>query len=93
MRPLAAADAHHSVLATSRNWHANRLERDAHFIDIPTLIIWGEHDHVIPIESGQTLHHEIRGSRLTVIKDCGHVPQEEKPEIFSKLVTGFCREG
>jgi pimeloyl-ACP methyl ester carboxylesterase len=92
MRPLAAADAHHSVLETSRNWHANRLGSDAHFIDSPTLIIWGEHDHVIPIESGQTLHNEIRGSRLTVIKECGHVPQEEKPEIFSKLVTGFCRE-
>lgn len=89
-RPLAAADGHRSLLATSRNWSAGHIERDAHLIDAPTLIIWGEDDSVIPIKNGHTLHREIADSRFVVLKDCGHVPQEEKSELFVELVSGFC---
>jgi pimeloyl-ACP methyl ester carboxylesterase len=88
-RPLRAADAHHSLLATSRNWHAKRIEKDAHLISHPTLIIWGEEDTVIPLRDGETLYNSILNSRFVVLKNCGHVPQEEKPELFVNLVTGF----
>jgi pimeloyl-ACP methyl ester carboxylesterase len=89
-RPLFAADAHRSVLATSRNWDADRLERDAHQINQNTLIVWGDSDKVIPIKHGYKLHDEILHSRMVVIKDCGHVPQEEKSELFTELVAEFC---
>ncbi len=92
IRPLSAADGHHSVLATSRNWSAGHIERDAHQINQPTLIIWGEEDMVIPIKNGYRLHEEILHSRFVVLKDCGHVPQEEKSELFTELVTEFCRD-
>lgn len=91
-RPLAAADGHHSVLATSRNWSADRLEQDAHLINQPTLIIWGDQDNVIPIKHGYKLHEQILNSRFVILKDCGHVPQEEKSEIFTELVTEFCHD-
>ncbi|MEP7075143.1 MAG: alpha/beta hydrolase [Acidobacteriota bacterium] len=91
VRPLSAADAHHSVLATSRNWHAMRIERDANLINQPTLIIWGEEDTVVPLRDGDSLHRSILNSRFVVIPDCGHVPQEEKTELFSELVGSFCR--
>jgi pimeloyl-ACP methyl ester carboxylesterase len=91
-RPLHAADGHHSLLATSRNWSANHIERDANLINQPTLIIWGEEDNVIPIKSGYKLHEEILNSRFVVLKDCGHVPQEEKSEIFADLVSEFCHD-
>ncbi len=91
-RPLFAADAHHSVLATSRNWHAGHLEHDAHLINQPTLIIWGEEDTVIPITNGYKLHEEILNSRFVVLKDCGHVPQEEKSDLFAELVAEFCHD-
>jgi pimeloyl-ACP methyl ester carboxylesterase len=90
LRPLHAADGHHSLLATSRNWNASRLTRDAHLITQPTLIVWGEQDTVVPIRDGYTLRDSIFGSRLMVIKDCGHVPQEEQPRLFTKLVSEFC---
>lgn len=93
IRPLHAADGHHSLLATSRNWHANRITRDAHNITQPTLIVWGEEDTVIPIQDGYTLRDSISGSRMIVIKSCGHVPQEEQSELFSKLVSEFCVTG
>ena len=91
-RPLFAADGHHSILATSRNWHANRLEQDAHLINQPTLIIWGEEDTVMPIKFGYKLHEEILNSRFVVLKHCGHVPQEEKSELFTELVSEFCHD-
>jgi len=91
LRPLRAADAHHSLLATSRNWHAERITRDAGLIDQATLIVWGEDDTVIPVNDGYTLHDAILNSRLVVLKDCGHVPQEEKSEAFTRVVTDFCR--
>lgn len=92
LRPLTAADGHHSVLATSRNWRANRIEEDAHLIDQPTLIIWGEEDSVIGIHNGYKLHNSILHSRFVVLKNCGHVPAEEKSETVSELVTEFCRD-
>lgn len=91
-RPLYAADGHHSLLATSRNWSANHIERDANQINQPTLIIWGDSDTVIPIKDGYTLNREILNSRFVIFKDCGHVPQEEKSELFTDLVTEFCHD-
>ncbi len=91
IRPLKAKDAHHSVLTAARNWNANRIQEDAHLINQPTLLIWGEDDTVIPVHNGQCLYDSILNSRLVVLKDCGHLPQEEKPEKFAELVGEFCR--
>ncbi len=92
IRPLKAADAHHSLLETSRNWDACRIASDAHLINHPTLIVWGENDTVIPMHDGETLYDSIVHSRFVVLKNCGHVPQEEKPELFAEIVTEFCRD-
>jgi pimeloyl-ACP methyl ester carboxylesterase len=92
LRPLSAADGHHSVLESGRNWSATRLERDAHLINQRTLIIWGDQDRVIRIANGYKLHDAMLNSRFVVLKDCGHVPQEEKSDIFAELVTEFCHD-
>jgi len=90
-RPLFAADGHHSLLATSRNWFANRIEQDAYLIRQPTLIAWGEDDTVTPLKHGHKLHQEILHSRLFVFKNCGHLPQEEVPADFTNVIGEFCR--
>lgn len=92
LRPLKAADAHYSLLMTARNWDADRIEEDAHFINQPTLLIWGENDNVVPLKNGEKLYNEILNSRLIILKNCGHVPPEEKPEIFTNLVAEFCKD-
>lgn len=91
-RPLAAADAHHALLATSRNWHAKRVAHDAPLINQPTLILWGEDDRITPIEDGHLLHERILHSRMVVLRDCGHVPMEEKSQLFTELVSEFCHD-
>ena len=92
IRPLQSKEGHYAVLRSGRNWDANRIERDAHLVSHPTLVIWGEEDHVIPIKCGESLYNSILNSRFVVFKDCGHVPQEEKPELFTSLVSSFCHD-
>jgi pimeloyl-ACP methyl ester carboxylesterase len=55
-------------------------------IKIPTLVIWGDHDHIVPLESGKTLQGWIPGAKLSVIKDCGHLPQQEQPQELVRLI-------
>lgn len=92
IRPLGAKDGHHAVLQSGRNWDADRIETDAHLVNHPTLIVWGEEDMVIPIRCGESLYRSILNSRFVVLKKCGHVPPEEKPELFTALVSGFCHD-
>jgi pimeloyl-ACP methyl ester carboxylesterase len=92
LRPLTAADAHHSLLATSRNWRAKRLEMDAHLIEQPTLLIWGEDDMVVGIHNGYSLHDKILHSRFVVLRNCGHVPAEEKSDVVTELISEFCHD-
>jgi pimeloyl-ACP methyl ester carboxylesterase len=91
-RPLCAADGHNSVLQSARNWDANRIEKDAHLIEQPTLLIWGEDDTVIPIGNGYKLHKSILNSRFVVFRKCGHLPSEEAPNNFVEIVSEFCND-
>lgn len=57
--------------------------------DLPTMIVWGGEDEVVPISAGQLYHQSIPGSRLEVLADCGHMPQVEKTEEFLALMRQF----
>ncbi|HEU4769234.1 MAG TPA: alpha/beta hydrolase [Pyrinomonadaceae bacterium] len=88
--PLRAAGTQRAIIRTVRSWNADRISRDAHLIRKPTLLIWGENDREIPLADGERLHEQIPGSRLIVFLDCGHIPHEEYPEEFTKVVVDFC---
>lgn len=89
--PLRASGTQRAVLKTLRRWDATRIEREAHRIEHPTLLVWGEADRDVPLANGERLHALIPHSRLVVFRDCGHLPQEERPAEFAGLVAGFCR--
>ena len=89
-RPLLAANTQRSVLATLRRWRAGRIERDAHLIEQPTLLVWGEDDPEIPLAHGRLLFELIENSRLMIFRRCGHMPMEEYPREFTEVLTGFC---
>ncbi|MBV9211440.1 MAG: alpha/beta hydrolase [Acidobacteria bacterium] len=90
--PLRAASTQRAVLRTLRRWKAERVEREAHLIKQPTLLIWGEQDTDTPLRLGLRMHNRLPDSRLIVFRPCGHLPQEEYPVEFTRLVTEFCRE-
>ena len=60
-------------------------------IKVPTLIIWGAEDELIPLEAGRKLNELIGGSKLVVFEECGHVPQEEMPERVLSEIIGFVK--
>jgi len=88
--PLRASGTQRAMVRTVRGWDAERISRDAHLIRQPTLLLWGENDIEIPLSDGERLHQEIPGSRLVVFLKCGHLPHEEYPEAFTKVVADFC---
>jgi pimeloyl-ACP methyl ester carboxylesterase len=54
-----------------------------------TLIIWGENDEWIPMESGHKFRKDLSNSTLVILPECGHIPQEEKPEQTAKSIIDF----
>ena len=56
---------------------------------LPTLIVWGREDSIIPLSAGQVYHESIEGSRLVVLDDCGHRPELERPDEFVARVHQF----
>jgi pimeloyl-ACP methyl ester carboxylesterase len=88
-QPLRAAGTQRAMVRTVRRWNAEQISRDAHLIRQPTLLLWGENDIEIPLEDGERLHREIRGSRLIVFLNCGHLPHEEYPEAFTEIIADF----
>lgn len=58
-------------------------------IRIPTLIIWGRQDTVIPLRNGIRLNNDIKTSKLCIVENCGHIPQEERPEETYACINEF----
>ncbi|MEO8024381.1 alpha/beta hydrolase [Polaromonas sp.] len=56
---------------------------------MPTLILWGGQDRLIPLEFGKRFARDIRGSELVVFDDLGHVPHEEDPARTVAVVKRF----
>jgi pimeloyl-ACP methyl ester carboxylesterase len=88
--PLATRGTHRAIIRTVRRWDAERISRDAHLLVQPTLIVWGDKDREVPLIDGERLQEEIPNSRLFVFRECGHLPHEEYPAEFTKLVSEFC---
>ncbi len=59
---------------------------------LPTLLVWGREDGVVPLSAGQKYNESIPGSRLAVMDDCGHRPELERPAEFVAIVREFLEE-
>jgi len=65
------------------------LSRRLHRISVPTLVLWGRDDALVPVAYGEEFAGRISGSRLEVLEDCGHVMQSDQPEQMWGLVSEF----
>jgi len=65
------------------------LNKRLHRISAPTLLIWGESDKLVPPRYGQDFQAGIKGARLELIKDAGHLPQVEQPDQLAETVLSF----
>ncbi len=78
-------------LAWDPYFHNPKLPRRLGRIRVPTLILWGRHDRLIPSAIGQAYQQAIPGSELKFIEDAGHSPLREAPEVCVEVITAFLR--
>jgi pimeloyl-ACP methyl ester carboxylesterase len=57
--------------------------------EVPTLIVWGDRDSIIPVSHGYAAHESMPGSRLEIIEGSGHFPHVEAPERFLAVLIDF----
>jgi pimeloyl-ACP methyl ester carboxylesterase len=57
--------------------------------EIPTMIVWGDRDSIIPVSHAYAAHQAIPGSRLEIIEGAGHFPHVEAPERFLEVLIDF----
>jgi pimeloyl-ACP methyl ester carboxylesterase len=57
--------------------------------EVPTLIVWGARDRVIPVAHAHVAHELIPGSRLEIVEDAGHFVPLERPERFVAVLDDF----
>jgi pimeloyl-ACP methyl ester carboxylesterase len=57
---------------------------------LPSLIVWGERDAIIPVKHGVAAHEAMPGSRFEVFPGAGHMPHDADPERFAALLIDFC---
>ncbi len=62
-------------------------------IDIPTLLVFGADDQIIPIDEARSMHAMIPGSRLEIVAHAGHLPNLEQPQIFNDILRSFISQG
>jgi pimeloyl-ACP methyl ester carboxylesterase len=90
--PLKTAAGKHAIIHSARQIVPEDIESLSErykTIEMPTLILWCDHDRIVPLEVGIKLRRTLPNSTLRLIEDCGHMPQEEQPASTLALIKGF----
>jgi pimeloyl-ACP methyl ester carboxylesterase len=58
-------------------------------IEVPTLVIFGEHDQLMSVAEGKTMQAGVKGARLTVLPGAGHLPNIEASDAFNQSLSSF----
>jgi pimeloyl-ACP methyl ester carboxylesterase len=75
----------------SRDGVRERLHDAAHSLSVPTMIIWGDQDHIVPTAAAERVAHLIPGAELRIVEACGHTPHRERPEALRAVLDAFDR--
>ena len=95
LRSLSDAEARRAFLHTARSILDGSGQRvsatDRLYLaeGMPTLIIWGDRDPMIPVAHGLAAHAAVPHSQLELFEGAGHYPFEEDPERFASLLAQF----
>jgi pimeloyl-ACP methyl ester carboxylesterase len=90
--PLKTAAGKHAIIHSARQIVPEDIEQISErykSIRLPTLIVWCDHDRIVPLEVGLKLRRTLPNSTLRIVENCGHMPQEEQPEQTLELLNAF----
>ncbi len=81
----------HNILNTLRSWDkdVNSLRGAISRINVPSLLIWGTRDGAVDLRSCEALGRALPRCELALIEGAGHLPFEEMPDEFNRLVLDF----
>ena len=88
-RPLQARDWDRALWELTLASRESDLEESLAQVTVPTLIITGDDDRIVPTQESIRLVAELPNAELTIIESCGHVPQEECPQEVIQVVRKF----
>jgi pimeloyl-ACP methyl ester carboxylesterase len=95
---LRSPEARAAFLATARSvidaggQRVNARDRLYLAAEVPTLLLWGDRDPMIPVAHAHAAHAAMPGSRLEVFEGSGHFPFVDEPERFSAILADFIAE-
>ncbi|HEX4759212.1 MAG TPA: alpha/beta fold hydrolase, partial [Thermoleophilaceae bacterium] len=98
LRPLEQPGARKAFLHTLRSVidvHGQRVSaRDRLYLlsSMPTLVVWGERDHTIPLEHGRATHEAVPHSRFETLPRAAHFPHLEDPEGLARVLGEFIED-
>jgi pimeloyl-ACP methyl ester carboxylesterase len=91
-RPLVRRGVFEHAGKIVQSWDADMTQLEStlpKIAGIPTLLVWGGKDRVVDLRSAEIMAQRLPGSRVAIIKGAGHLPYEESPEEFSRIVRQF----
>lgn len=74
------------------SFHNPRLETALAGLDIPALVLWGDHDQLVPAEQAALWQSSLRHAEMTIFTDCGHLPHFEQPQAVAQRILDFLRQ-
>jgi pimeloyl-ACP methyl ester carboxylesterase len=80
------------LMGIMRCWHSDLHELEntyRHLAGVPLLLLWGDRDQAVPVTSAAGVRQAAPHAELVVLPGVGHLPQEEAPEEFHRVVLDF----
>ncbi|MGM9987871.1 MAG: alpha/beta fold hydrolase [Bacillaceae bacterium] len=90
MEPFFDSNIFHALTKMIRDREGDLKEEDVRKIEVPTLLIWGDEDKIIPIHVGQRLHQELKNSQFITLQKTGHLLLEERPQDIANYILNYC---
>ena len=78
-----------TLLRATRDLLSKDIRKEARAVQAPALLIWGQHDTLVPPILGELLCEEIPHARLLILKGAGHVVMFDRPRAFNAAVLDF----
>jgi len=92
IRPLIRPGIFEHATKIVQTWDADMDQLEAtlpKIAGIPTLLVWGDKDRVVDRTSADVMARHLPGARVAILKGAGHLPYEEYPEEFCRIVHEF----
>lgn len=90
--PLRTEGGRHALYQTITNLepaNADAIATRYRELKLPSLVLWCDHDRIVPMKSGERLAEDLPNARLEIIHRCGHIPHEEQPTDTAAAILRF----